>query len=669
MKAGLYAIALFAAATLPIGAQKAETNGWPDYGGTLAGQRYSTARQINVDNIGGLQVAWTFHTHALDKPSTQSNGRSSFEATPVLWNATLYFDTAFNAIFALDAATGKLRWSFDPQVDRNQGINIVTSRGVSLWHAKKPKAGICGSDEVLMATLDRRLIARDAATGEACPKFGNQGSVDLEGGIALGDRSMYGFTSPPTVVNDMVVLGSSIADNLTTFAASGAVRGFDAVTGAQKWSWDPVRWNSGQHPSTSGSGNAWSVISADVDNDLIFLPTGSASNDFYGGTRLGDNRDADSIVALQASTGRRVWGFQLVHHDLWDYDTPSEPVLFTFRHRIPAVAVTTKTSMVYVFNRLTGEPLYPVQERKVPVSTLPGERAWPTQPFSTLPSLTPLAFAPEALHLNDAASEKYCRNVFSRLEYKGIFTPPSSKGSLIYPGSVGGANWGSSAFDPSTNILYTRVSSVPYVVRQLRPIRGGLISQRIQRRVLKVLPESLGGDPARLENDLRTPDMGGIEADDQDPQIGTPYRLERQGLISPAGVPCAPTPFGSIIAINLDTGQKVWSSPHGIMVKSGSGSIGVGGVIATAGGIVLGASTNDAFLRAYNSASGKEIWRGALPVSSNATPMTYVVQGKQYIVIAAGGHGFLGKGQSDEVVAFALPVPQRNSRKAIELKK
>jgi quinoprotein glucose dehydrogenase len=429
----LRTFALFMFVPLSLQAQSLQPEGWPVYGGTLAGQRYSSERQINSNSVAGLRTAWEFHTHDLDRPSATGNPRAAFEATPVLWNNTLYFDTAFDAVFAINAATGKLLWSFDPQVNRegNSGshINIVTSRGVSLWHAKKTRPGVCGRDVVLVATLDRRLIARDATTGAACPSFGEAGTVDLSQGVELADKELYEFTSPPTVVGDTIILGSTVADNHQTFAASGAVRGFDAVTGRQKWSWDPVRWTEGQHPRTSGSGNAWSVLSADPEHDLVFVPTGSASVDYFGGTRLGDNRDADSIVALRASTGERVWGFQLVHHDLWDYDTPSEPVLFTFRKSVPAVAVVTKTSMVYVFNRLTGEPLYPIEEKPVPHSKLPGEQAWPTQPFSTLPSLSPTSFTIADLHLHNADDQKFCIDILRGLDNEGLFTPPSSKGA------------------------------------------------------------------------------------------------------------------------------------------------------------------------------------------------------------------------------------------------
>lgn len=649
-------------------AQTPKSNGWSDYGGTLAGQRYSTEKQIDQHTVSRLGVAWVFHTHALDKPSPSSNWRASFEATPVLWNNTLYFDTPFDQVFAIDAATGALRWTFDPEVDREAPIYIVTSRGVALWHAQHPRPGACGKDVVLVATVDRRLIARDAATGQGCPAFGNNGTVDLSQGVAIGVKTLYEFTSPPTVVGDTVVLGSTVGDNQTTFAASGAVRGFDVRTGRQAWSWEPLR-SAGPHPPSTGSGNAWSLLSADPEHDLVFVPTGSASNDFYGGTRSGDNRDADSIVALQASTGRRVWAFQLVHHDIWDYDTPSQPVLFTFRHTIPAVAITTKTNMVYVFNRLTGEPLYPIVERPVAASTLPGEQAWPTQPFSTLPPLAPLSFTAADVHLNNPEDQRFCTDQLGKLENKGLFTPPSKQGSLVFPGSMGGSNWGSSAFDPSTSVLYTRISNLPFYVREAPAgPRGDSRTERFERKVLTHLPEWAGGDAPPLRTTMGTPDSGG-EQRDESPQAGTPYRLARQALMSPHEVPCGPTPFGAIVAINLDTGTKLWSVPHGTMVPNEPGSIGDGGVIATAGGLLFAASTIDSLMRAYDSTTGAELWRGKLPAPSQATPMTYTVAGRQFVVIAAGGHGFIGKGQSDQVIAFALPrdaaaQPSAHAKKA-----
>ncbi len=448
-----------------------------------------------------------------------------------------------------------------------------------------------------------------------------------------------------------------MTDNQAVFAASGEVRGWDVVSGRQLWAWQPVRWTANQQAPQSGSGNAWAPLAADPDNDLVFIPTGSSSVDFYGGQRVGDNRDADSIVALQASTGKRVWAFQLVHHDLWDYDTPSQPLLFTFRQHIPAVAITTKTSMVFVFNRLTGEPLFPIEERPVPPSSIKGEVAWPTQPFSTLPPLTPLQFSVSDLHLPTAAEQQSCEKQVKGLEYHGLFTPPSEKGTLVYPGNIGGANWGSSAFDPQTSTLYTRVSSVPFVVEvYARPSDGHWYSQKLNSFRRRFVPLWMGGLPQRLDAQYGTPDGGGSTRD-ENPMEGTPYVLSREGLVTTSGTPCGPKPYGSIVALNLDSGKKLWTASNGEMDANGSGSPGVGGVIATGGGLIFGASSNDGLIHAYDSATGRMLWRAPLPAPANATPMTYTAGGRQFVVIEAGGHGFLGGAKSDAVVAFALPLP------------
>jgi quinoprotein glucose dehydrogenase len=344
-----------------------------------------------------------------------------------------------------------------------------------------------------------------------------------------------------------------------------------------------------------------------------------------------------------------------VHHDLWDYDTPSEPLLFTFRGSVPAVAVTTKTDMVYVFNRLTGDPLYPIVERTVASSTIPGEQAWPTQPFSTLSPLGPLSYTANDVHLHDTTDQAFCREWLSRLDNHGLFTPPSTKWTLESPGNVGGSNWGSSAFDPTTSIMYTRVSMLPFIVRLLPQLPPDpTLLQKVERHARKYLPEWAGGNPPSLQAPFSAPDHGATLGG-EDPQAGAPFRVVRQPLMTPDGTPCGPPPFGSIVAFDLNTGQKLLTIPHGEMVKEELGSFGRGGLIATGGGLLFAASTADAYLRAYDSKTGRELWRGKLPASANATPMTYMWRGRQYVVIAAGGDQMVNKRQSDTLIAFALP--------------
>ena len=633
---------------------------WPAYGGDAGGQRYSVHNQINATNVDSLQVAWTFHTGALQNVSNPfSNIRANFEATPVLWHDMLFFDTPFDEIFALNASTGKKIWSYDPAIDRNQNIYIVTSRGVALWRARRPVAGVCGQERVFVATLDRRLIARDARTGQACEGFGDHGTVDLAAGMGLSSVALrlYGFTSPPTVVGDIVVLGSSIGDNQTIEAPSGMVRGFTAITGRLVWSWEPLPWAASTHPR-AGSGNAWSIISADPERDMIYLPTGSPSTDYYGGFRPGDNRDADSIVALKASTGQRVWAFQLVHHDLWDYDTPSEPLLFTFRKTIPAVAVTTKTGMIFVFNRITGEPLYPIIERPVPQSNLPGEKTWPTQPFSTLPTLTPLSFGPQDLTIDDPAERAACAKQLTEVINNGIFSPPALKNTLLYPGPLGGANWGSPGIDPVTGILYVHTNSLAYSMRQIPKASSFL--EKAERYVERLIPPSFSNEMPDALSKYKTPDSGEFSGQD-----GAPYQLFRGSFNTPKGTPCSPQPWGALVAVNLNTGTKSWVTPQGTNIPGKqTGSIGLGGPVVTAGGLVFIGATSEPLLRAFDSRSGKQLWEASLPAAANATPMTYQVYGRQFVVVAAGGEGMLGNPQNDAVVAFALPAGKKVSKQS-----
>jgi quinoprotein glucose dehydrogenase len=607
--------------------------GWAEYGGTLEGQRYSKARQIDRESVGRLRQVWSVPLKKIEGPKT----RGMFEATPVLWRGTLYFDTPLNVLVAVDAATGRVRWIFDPKVDPNKVKYIVTSRGVALWHDASRHGGAC-ADRVLMATLDRRLMAVDARDGRVCAGFGDGGTVDLARGLYVSDPAMLEFTSAPVVVGDRAVVGSSVGDNTAVDTPAGAVRGFDVRTGREVWSWEPLPWVQGPAPHNSGAGNAWAPLAADAEHDLVFVPTSSPSVDYYGGTRVGDDRDADSIVALRASTGEKVWAFQLVHHNLWDYDTASQPLLFTWRGdghgSVPAVAVMNKTGMIYVFNRLTGEPLFPIEERAVPESDVPGEQAWPTQPFSSVQPLLSMDFRVDKM-AGGEEDERFCEELMKEVRYDGPFTPPSMKGAVVYPASLGGPNWGSSAFDPATGVMYTRVNSMAFLVW-------------LSRQGEDHADASAEGPREELMSPRFQPPDSSLAYLGRADQKGTPYTLALRALVGPKGAPCGEAPYGRLVATDLNSGRQLWSVAHGRMQGGGLGSIGMSGPIATAGGLVFVAASDDAMLRAYDAATGKELWKGVLPARGTGTPMTYVVRGRQYVVVATGDE------PPHELVAFAV---------------
>jgi quinoprotein glucose dehydrogenase len=624
---------------------------WPAYGRDAEGSRFSPLTDISRDNVATLRVAWRYSTGEASGPDT---GRpTSLEATPIVVDGTLFFSTPLGRVIALDPETGAERWIFDAKVSRKHTFGDWTSRGVSTWLDSRAAPTELCRRRIIVATVDARLISLDATTGALCRRFGSQGMVDLRHGLrnAPFELEEYEETSPPAVVGDVIVVGSGVADNNRIDAASGEVRGFDARTGRLLWSWDPVpqdphdpayaSWH-GADAHRTGAANAWSVIAADPERDLVLIPTGSASPDYFGGKRLGQNRYANSVVALRASTGKLVWSFQTAHHDLWDYDNASPPALVTVTKGsapTPAVLQATKSGMLFVLNRETGEPLWPVEERPVPASDVAGEEAWPTQPFSTIEALSPHRIAPKEIWGASDSDRVFCQKRLGRLRNEGIFTPPSLNGTLVVPSNIGGAHWGGLVFDSSRQLAILPVNRLATEVRL------------IPRDRLKSVHDSETGSRMNAEyTDMH----------------GTPYVMRREIVRSPSGLPCTPPPFGELIAVSLATGRVVWRVPNGTLPASpdGSpappaswGSPSLGGPIATASGLVFLGATLDRFLRAYETATGRELWKGALPAAGKATPMTYRARpgGRQFVVIAAGGSGGLW-GKGDELVAFALPA-------------
>jgi quinoprotein glucose dehydrogenase len=566
-------------------------------------------------------------------------------------DGTLYLSTPFGKVIALDPATGRARWTYDARVDRQGDWGDFANRGVSTWLDARASSNAPCRRRIYLGTIDARIIALDAKTGAACTSFGDRGTVSLRRGLHNTPyyTEEYQLTSPPAVIGDLLVTGSSVADNNRTNAASGEVRAFDARTGALRWSWDPVprdssdsAWKSWRGPMahSTGAANAWSVIAADSARGLVFVPTGSPSPDYFGGERTGDNRYANSIVALRASTGRVVWHFQTVHHDLWDYDNASPPVLATITHdgkRVDVVLQATKTGQLFVLDRDTGRPVFAVEERAVPASTIFGEHASPTQPFNAvLPPLSPQRLTLDSVYGLTPADREACRQQIAPLRNDGPFTPPSLEGTLAVPSNVGGAHWGGVAFDPVRQIAVVPVNTLAAFV-QLIPT-DQLDTARITR------------EASRL--------------DDQYTRMhGTPYVMRRRMLKAPSGTPCNPPPWGALVAMDLARGTRLWSVPLGdaanLMPQLASmpnrplGLPNLGGAIVTAGGMAFIGAAFDHYLRAFDIETGRELWRGALPAGARATPMTYEIGGRQYVVICAGGNEDWGKG--DYVIAFALP--------------
>jgi quinoprotein glucose dehydrogenase len=632
---------------------QAQEIGWSANGRDVQGTRYSPASEITRETVSRLEVAWTYRTGETE-PRFATTKPTAFEATPLVVDGTMYVGTPLGRVIALDPATGRERWVFDPQIRRDVTYGDFASRGVSTWlDESAPIDAVCRR-RIFVATAQAQLFGIDARDGKPCATFGRGGEVNLKEGLRIPpfETAAYSITSPPVVVNGLVVTGSSIGDNSRPDTASGEVRAYDARSGALKWTWDPIpqraddpaygEWR-GAMAHKSGAANAWSVLAADPDRDLVFVPTTSAAPDYYGALRLGDNRYSNSIVALHASTGTVAWAFQTVHHDLWDYDNASPPVFVSLTRegaRVPAVLQATKSGMLFVLNGDTGRPIFPVEERAVPASTIPLEEAARTQPFTTVtPPLSPQRLGVDEVWGISDADRTACRTAIEGLRNEGIFTPPSVQGTLVLPSNIGGAHWGGVSVDPVRQIAVVPVNRIAAVV-QLIP-RDGFDFQKT-----RAAEQRLGEDYEY--NFMR----------------GTPYIMRRRMLLSPSKLPCTPPPFGTLVAIDLKTGGRLWEAPLGSMAPLLGGDLGakvqpewgspnLGGPIATAAGIVFIGASLDRRLHAFDIESGRELWSGELPQSGKATPMTYrLASGEQFVAIAVGGGGAWGPG--DHVVAFRL---------------
>jgi len=617
----------------------AAEDGWLYYGGDQGGRHYSGAAQINTGNVSNLQVAWVYRSGDMEMFGDKLENTSG-QSTPILLpdaaGGSLVYCTPFNRIIALNPGDGTQRWQFDPQIDR-RGDRPFRCRGVSYAEETRITKGSQCRHRLYTATHDRKLWAVDALDGKPCTGFGERGSLRLYGeeGYVPGDISS---TSAPTVANGVVVVGSSVIDFVRSKTPRGTVNAYDALSGALRWQFDPL-----PGITRSGGANVWAPMSVDEEHGLIFLPTSAPSPDYYGIHRSGNNLYANSVVALEIATGKVRWHFQHVRHDLWDYDTPAQPILFNWSkdgQSVPALAQLTKQGFVFVFNRLSGEPLWEITEQPVPPSLIKGEQAAATQPkpIAPPPLLDPNLTPAQAWGLTgwDRAD---CARQIEELVNLGYFTPLSEKLTLMYPGSLGGANWGGGALLGDSGVLLVNVNNVPFTGRLIPTAEN--------------VPQS--------ESKKDHPGAG------QRMQVtmqGTGYTVDIGALQSSLGIPCNKPPWGKVVAVDLVQGRINWEVALGSVHELGPmaapfqinlGTPNLGGGIATAGGLYFIGATMDRLIRAFETVSGDIAWDFELPVDATATPMTYIYEGRQYVVINAGGHHMFNRGYGDYLYAFALP--------------
>ncbi|QNE32424.1 membrane-bound PQQ-dependent dehydrogenase, glucose/quinate/shikimate family [Sphingomonas sp. NBWT7] len=625
-------------------AADAGSSDWRDYGNDKAGTRFSPLRQITPANVERLTVAWKAPVSTSDLSLEQG-----LEMTPIMVGDTLYGCNGTNDVFAIDAETGRERWRFAAAQSKGR-----TCRGVAFFEVPG-RPGLCAT-RIITTTADAVLMALDAATGALCPNFGNGGRVDLLKGMTKAPAHYYYVTSAPAIVRGKIVFGGMVLDGQYWGEPSGVIRAFDATTGKFAWAWDMGRPDRSGEPRgdetyTHSTPNSWGPISADEQLGLVYLPTGNATPDFFGGRRRPfDEKYSSSVVALDARTGRLRWSFQTVRHDLWDYDVAAQPTLIDLPRSdgriVPALVQATKTGDVYLLDRRTGRPLRAVTERKVPqAGAVPEERLAASQPFSIgLPSFRGPTLRERDMWGITPIDQLYCRIRFKQARYEGIMTPPGMKPWISLPGFVGGMDWGGVSIDVDHNVMIVNSSNIANISR---------LYTRAQADAANIRPageDAAGGD------------LWGPAA-----QAGTPYGSFTETFKSPLGMPCQEPPFGRISAVDLTSGRLIWSRPLGMAGKSAYGvpvllpiTMGTpttGGSVTTRGGLTFIAATQDKFFRAFDTKTGALLWSSRLAHGGFAAPMTYVSprSRRQFVVIAAGGSHGLGEAGGANLVAYALP--------------
>ena len=611
------------------------------------GSQYAALSTINRDNVADLEVAFEVQTG--DLPGEFKRKAHSFQATPLYHGGLLFISTSSNEVIAYDAGTGDERWRFDPALPRDIGYSESASRGVALWLGDAENC----PERIFHGTLDGRLFALDARSGKPCAAFGEAGSVDLGRDIRNRRLGEYSVTSPVAVLDDRIIVGSSIGDNGAVELEQGIVRALDPVTGRLLWQWDPIPRDSrdsaastwgGESARRTGAANAWAPISVDPERRLVFIPTSSPSPDFYGGERIGENRYANSLVAMHADTGEVAWHRQLVHHDIWDYDVPMEPSLTHITRdgeHVPAVVVATKTGMLFAFHRESGEPLLGWTERPVPQDGVPGEAPNPTQPFSDVVLVSHEPVTEEDAFGLLGYDRTGCEALIREYRSEGIFTPPSLEGTIEYPGWAGGANWGGVALDESRQVAIVNTMNLPGVVKLL---------------------------PRETFNEVLAD--GGMPGWQMNRMTGTPYGMARRMFVSELGLPCTKPPWGHLAAVDLAKGEILWQIPFGTVEDLSPvpmpgffwraffadwGAPNIGGPMMTATGLVFIGASLDYYFRVFDVTSGEELWRYRLPTSANSTPISYEHEGRQYVAVSVGGHSGGGTRPGDSVFVFALP--------------